>query len=113
LTIDRTLHAHLLEDHFYKVHCIDALFTSLAQHAGPRTIAVVLSGLLKDGAAGLNAIKQAGGRAFVQDPKDALYEDMPRAAMHYCNSNDVVAPIPELAVAIRDCIKTVASHNSD
>src|SRR5690242_6639024 len=60
---------------------IDPLFRSAALHYGPRVIGVVLSGLLADGAAGLNAIKRCGGVALVQDPKDAIADEMPFCAL--------------------------------
>ena len=60
---------------------IDALFRSAALYHGPRVIGVLLSGLLSDGAAGLNAIKRCGGMAVVQDPSDAISDEMPRRAM--------------------------------
>jgi chemotaxis response regulator CheB len=36
LTVAPGVRAHLLEDGFYQSHCVDALFSSLALHAGPR-----------------------------------------------------------------------------
>lgn len=60
---------------------IDALFRSAALYHGPRVIGVLLSGLLSDGAAGLNAIKRCGGMAVVQDPSEAISDEMPRRAM--------------------------------
>lgn len=60
---------------------IDALFRSAALHHGPRVIGVLLSGLLSDGAAGLNAIKRCGGMAVVQEPSDAMSDEMPLRAM--------------------------------
>jgi two-component system chemotaxis response regulator CheB len=60
---------------------IDPLFRSAALQYGPRVIVVVLSGLLSDGASGLNAIKRCGGLTLVQDPADAIADEMPLRAM--------------------------------
>ncbi|MBV8915188.1 MAG: chemotaxis protein CheB [Acetobacteraceae bacterium] len=59
---------------------IDPLFRSAAAAYGSRVIGVVLSGLLSDGASGLEAIKRCGGFTLVQDPADAIADEMPRNA---------------------------------
>lgn len=60
---------------------IDALFRSAAAAFGSRVVGVLLSGLLNDGVAGLEAIKRCGGLAVVQSPDDASAAEMPRSAM--------------------------------
>jgi two-component system chemotaxis response regulator CheB len=60
---------------------IDPLFRSAAVAYGPRTIGVILSGMLNDGADGLRAIKRCGGVAMVQAPSDCEALDMPLAAL--------------------------------
>jgi chemotaxis response regulator CheB len=91
---------HLLPDHFYRAHNIDALFQSLAHHAGPRVIGVILSGMLKDGSLGLKAIKEAGGLAMVQSPDEALFKDMPQSAIEHDGVIDFIGPIDALAEEI-------------
>jgi two-component system, chemotaxis family, protein-glutamate methylesterase/glutaminase len=60
---------------------INALFRSVALEFGPRTIGVLLSGVLDDGVAGLGAIRARGGTTLVQQPDDALYPTMPNNAI--------------------------------
>lgn len=77
---------------------IDPLFRSAAAYCGSKTIAVVLSGLLNDGAAGVCAIKRAGGLVVVQAPSDAQAPEMPESALASTPVDYVVtaAEIPQL-----------------
>jgi two-component system, chemotaxis family, protein-glutamate methylesterase/glutaminase len=59
----------------------DWLLRSVAASYGPRAIAAVLTGRLDDGAAGASAVKAAGGRVLVQDPRSAECASMPLAAL--------------------------------
>jgi two-component system chemotaxis response regulator CheB len=59
----------------------DAMLRSAALAAGPRVIGAVLTGLLDDGAAGLRVVSRYGGACLVQDPDDAEFPSMPRAAL--------------------------------
>jgi two-component system chemotaxis response regulator CheB len=89
LTVGPDLRVHLLPNSFYRSHSIDALFCSLARHAGTRTIGVVLSGMLKDGTLGLKAIKEAGGIALVQSLEEAAYPEMPQSAIKHDGKIDL------------------------
>ena len=62
---------------------IDPLFLSAALSRGADVIGVILTGRLDDGTFGLQAIKQCGGIAVVQDPADAAEPSMPRSALEH------------------------------
>lgn len=70
----------------------DEMLSSLAAAAGPQTIAAVFTGMGDDGARGLLAVRQAGGRTFAQDGASAVVDGMPRAARELGAAEQVVTP---------------------
>jgi len=82
---------------------IDPLFRSAALQYGPRVIGVVLSGLLSDGSAGLNAIKRCGGFTLVQDPRDAIADEMPLQALG-ATTVDLCVPAAGIGDVLADLV---------
>jgi len=96
ISADRTLsltHTELV--HFLRPSA-DVLFKSIAAAYGKRAIAVVLTGTGKDGAMGVKAIHQTGGKVIVQDPQTAEFNAMPKNAIA-TGSVDFILPLPEIA----------------
>ena len=81
---------------------IDRFFRSLAQHGNG--IAIILSGAGSDGALGVRAIREAGGIILVQDPNEAEYGYMPRAAVTEGHA-DFVLPARELAIQFAELVR--------
>jgi two-component system chemotaxis response regulator CheB len=81
---------------------IDPMLRSAAICCGSRTIGVVLTGALGDGASGLWAIRQAGGITIVQDPADAAFPEMPLTALNRATPDYVVklADLPALLASL-------------
>ena len=86
---------------------IDPLFRSGAAAFGPRVIAVILSGLLDDGASGLAAVKRCGGVAVVQDPLEAIEAEMPLSALRNAEV-DYKAPAAQLSSTLAALTQEVA-----
>lgn len=59
----------------------DPLFRSLAEVFNNRSIAIVLTGLGRDGSAGASVIKNIGGEVIVQNPDTAVAPSMPRSVI--------------------------------
>jgi two-component system, chemotaxis family, protein-glutamate methylesterase/glutaminase len=74
---------------------IDPLFRSVASAFGPEAVALVLTGALNDGAAGVVAVTAGGGTVLVQDPAEASYPDMPLHAIA-ADPPAHVAPLAEI-----------------
>jgi two-component system, chemotaxis family, protein-glutamate methylesterase/glutaminase len=64
----------------YNHPSVDCLFESVAEIFGKRALAVLLTGMGKDGAAGIKKIKEAGGYTLGQDEKSSVVFGMPKAA---------------------------------
>jgi two-component system, chemotaxis family, protein-glutamate methylesterase/glutaminase len=59
----------------------DKLFSSMAKVLGPRALAVVLTGMGSDGAAGVREVHQAGGEAWAESEETAVVFGMPQEAI--------------------------------
>jgi two-component system chemotaxis response regulator CheB len=88
---------------------IDPMLRSTAVCCGARSIGVILTGALSDGAAGLLALKQCGGRTVVQDPQDAVFREMPTTALSRV-SPDCVAPLAEMPALLQKLVQQPAAQ---
>lgn len=70
---------------------INVLFRSAAASRSSRVIGILLTGMLDDGVAGLEAIQRCGGISIVQDPQEAEYSELPRNAIDTLAIDHVVS----------------------
>ncbi len=75
---------------------VDVLFNSVAQEFGNKAVAVLMTGMGEDGAAGLGAIQASGGFTIAQSPDTCIVDSMPRSAIDRGFASRVVS-LPALA----------------
>jgi two-component system chemotaxis response regulator CheB len=82
---------------------VDVLFESIAENIGPRAAGCLLTGIGRDGAGGLLAMRRAGALTIAQDEESCTVYGMPReaielgAARRVANPGEIVAQVRALA----------------
>ena len=75
---------------------VDVMFRSVAQHAGPNAIGVILTGMGDDGAKGLLEMREAKAATVGQDEKTSVVWGMPGEAFK-CGAVETVLPLQKVA----------------
>ncbi len=88
---------------------VDVLFRSAAEHAGRNAIGVILTGMGKDGAQGMLAMKQAGAYNFAQDEASCVVFGMPKEAIA-AGATEEVLPLRELAHGVMRRLHALGSR---
>lgn len=80
---------------------IDVTMQSAAEHFGGAVVGVLLTGMGRDGALGMRAIRRAGGHTIAQDAASCAIYGMPRAAVEL-GAVELVLPPERIARAIQE-----------
>lgn len=83
---------------------VDVLFESVQKQYCQRSIAVLLTGMGRDGARGLKAIRDAGGRTIAQDEASCVVYGMPKAAVEL-GAAEQVLPLTDIPRAVIKLLK--------
>lgn len=78
---------------------IDMLLETAAEAYGSALLGIILTGASSDGAAGLAAVRRAGGLAWVQDPAGAGAAMMPAAAIATAGADRIIS-LQEIAAGL-------------
>ena len=78
---------------------VDVFFNSAARNWPGPGVAVLLTGMLRDGALGLLNLRRLGWRTIAQDESSSVVWGMPRAAVEIGAAEEVVS-LPQIAHAI-------------
>jgi two-component system chemotaxis response regulator CheB len=78
---------------------IDVMLETAAEVYGSALLGIILTGASDDGAAGLAAVRRAGGQAWVQDPAGASAAIMPAAAIARAGADRIIS-LQEIAAGL-------------
>jgi two-component system chemotaxis response regulator CheB len=95
----------------FHVPGIDASMTSVAQALGPRAVGVILTGMGRDGALGLRAMRDRGAMTIGQDEATSAVYGMPAAAFT-CGAVDLQLPIEAVGPALLALLGRSASTDA-
>jgi two-component system chemotaxis response regulator CheB len=82
---------------------VTPLLRSAAEAYGPRACGVILTGMGRDGADGLKALRSSGGHTIAQDEGTSAVYGMPRAAIE-SGAVDQVLPLDDIARALLELV---------
>ncbi len=82
----------------------DVLFASVAKDFGNRTLAIIMTGMGKDGAQEIGTIYREGGITLAQDEQSSIVYGMPKVAFENGFIHRVV-PLPEMAETIERIVR--------
>ncbi|TCW80937.1 chemotaxis response regulator protein-glutamate methylesterase [Burkholderia sp. SRS-46] len=88
---------------------VDVLFRSAATHAGKNAIGVILTGMGRDGAAGLLEMKRAGAYTFAQDEASCIVFGMPREAIALGGAEEIV-PLSDMSRRVMARLATMGDR---
>lgn len=88
---------------------VDVLFRSAANCAGKNVIGVILTGMGKDGAAGMMEMKQAGAYNFAQDEASCVVFGMPKEAIAAGGVDEVVS-LQEMAPRVMKYLSSLGTR---
>ncbi|NNG22078.1 protein-glutamate methylesterase/protein-glutamine glutaminase [Telluria aromaticivorans] len=88
---------------------VDVLFRSAAEAAGKNAVGVILTGMGKDGAAGMLDLRNAGAHNFAQDEASCVVFGMPREAIAIGAAHEV-GPLQALPRMVLDHLASQGSR---
>lgn len=99
--VDGFLRVAPAQTHDDRRAAIDLFFRSLAEAHRERAVSIVMSGAGSDGSVGMTRIKELGGITIAQQPDEAAFASMPRAAIN-TDMVDLVLPVSEMPQRLMD-----------
>ena len=99
--LGNSLRTELVEGPAVLGHCpsVDVLFESVARTVRQRALGIIMTGMGRDGAVGLSAMRRAGAACVGQGPESSVVWGMPKAAREM-NALDEEAELPDLPAVI-------------